>query len=213
MSTELEFVTIEASLRELGWRFDEVLPAGALGTLEDFTGEVDFRTALFSPRRRVGLPSFSIATTSLALEDLDGWDDDLLDDIDTLSAAREQVEVLLDARDWRLPSEDELEMACGGGLFPWGEQLPEGVPYGSGTSFQGHLQPNEHGLLLNGDPYRTELVTGHLKLGDGGEALCGGYPWPLAWMSFSPAFRVPIETVEDVLPEYLESVRIRPVRK
>jgi len=112
----------------------------------------------------------------------------------------------------RLPSEDELEAACGGFLFPWGHEVPDGIPWGDETTFKGHKSPNALGLVLNHNPYRVEVVTNAFKLGDGGEAVCGAYPWPVAWLSLSPSYRLVGDSVEDLLTEFLEEARVRPVK-
>jgi len=71
--------------------------------------------------------------------------------------------------------------------------------------------PNERGLFLNADTYSVEITRTALKLGDGGESVCGGYEWPIPWLSFCPAYRVPSCLLNDNLFEYLETARVRPV--
>ena len=52
-----------------------------------------------------------------------------------------------------------------------------------------------------------------LKLGDGGEAVCGSYPWPVAWLSLSPSYRLAGDEVDDLLTEFLEEAIVRPVKR
>jgi hypothetical protein len=51
-----------------------------------------------------------------------------------------------------------------------------------------------------------------MKLGDGGEAICGGYPWPAAWLALAPSFRMLDDDVAPAFHEFLEGTYIRPVR-
>ena len=89
-----------------------------------------------------------------------------------------------------LPTEDEHEAAFGEAMFFWGNEVPKGRPLRDKTSFVGHQEQTGRGLLPLGDPYHTELTWTALKHGDGGEALCGHYPWPIPWFSFCPSFRL-----------------------
>ena len=98
-------------------------------------------------------------------------------------------------------------------MFHWGDDIPDGFPHGSDTSFRRHLATNARGLVLNSDPYRIEIARAAFKLGDGGESICGGYPWPIAWLALSPSFRLVGDAVEELLAEFLEEARLRPVRR
>lgn len=207
----MDFVRIETGGHELGWRFSARLPAEVRAAIEQFTPMNDFLTR-FSEPRRVRLAAFEIASApTLSVEELLG-DVYALDGIDTLSDACDACDAALLERGLRLPTEDELEAAFGGQLFPWGDTVPDGVPYGKETSFTMHGERTAHGLALLGDTYQVELTRTALKLGDGGEAVCGAYPWPIAWFSFCPAFRLAGDDVDDLLIESLETTHIRPVR-
>ncbi len=209
---QLQFVDIPAGKHALGWRHKDALSAEARAGIESFMAWDDLLTR-FSPARQVELPGFAIATTSVRAEDLlahlDEDDDDHLMSIDDLCTV---INGALAPHGLRLPSEDELEAASGGSVFPWGDQVPDGAPWGDETSFKGHVSPNAYGLQLNSNPYRVEVANAAFKLGDGGEALCGGYPWPVAWMSFCPSYRLVGEQVEDLLSEFFEEAYVRPVK-
>ena len=191
----------------------------ALGNRPDLEGlnpgDREWVEARFSKPRTVTLAPFSIATTTLSAEDLLAeLSDDVLDRIENYADIAALLQTELHALGLRLPSSDELEAAFApnGQVFPWGAARPEGEPWPSKTTFDAHRRPTELGLVPNSNPYRVELTTDAVMFGDGGESLCGGYPWPIPWMSFSPAYRVPIELVEDLLFEFLEESRIRAVR-
>lgn len=134
-------------------------------------------------------------------------------DVDSIEALCDLVDERLAGDDLRLPSEDEIEAAAGGPLFPWGTTLPDGIPYGAGTSFVDHKKPNHLGLQPLGDPYKVELCRSALKFGDGGSAICGGDTWPIAWLALSPSFRLTTEDIQDCFLETLEECFIRPVRR
>lgn len=208
----LRFVDVPAGSHALGFRWRDTLPDDARRGLEAFLPWDELMTR-FSPARTVELPAFSIATTTVSAEallaHLDDDDDDHLLSLDDLCAALDHS---LAAHQLRLPSEDELEAACGGTLFPWGDQVPDGIPWGDETTFTGHRSTNTLGLQLNDNPYRVEIARAAFKLGDGGEAVCGDYPWPVGWLSFCPSYRLVGDSVEDLLSEFLEEARVRPVR-
>jgi len=188
------------------------LTAEARAALEAFL-PMDELLTRFSPARRVSLPAFDIAGEPLAAEELlDGVDDSVVDAIESLAALCDLLDDRLAPRSLRLPTEDELEAAFAGTLFPWGDHIPDGIPHGSQTAFRGHLEPDSRGLRLLGDPYQVEITRTAVKLGDGGEALCGSYPWPVPWLSFSPSFRLAGDFVENLLFEFLETAHVRPVR-
>ena len=209
----LDFVDVPAGPYDLGFRWRDHLPVAAREALEEFLPWEELMIR-FSAARTVKLPGFAVATTTVSAEDLlahlDEDDDRHLICLDDLCAALDQS---LATHGLRLASEDELEAACGGTIFPWGDELPDGVPWGDQSTFKRHKLPNALGLQLNDNPYQVETVAGAFKLGDGGEAVCGGYTWPVAWLSFCPSYRLAGEWVEDLLSEFLEEARVRPVRR
>lgn len=146
---DLRYVDIPAAVYSLGWRFDDTISGEARQSMEAFL-PWDELLKRFSPRRTVDLPSFSIATTTIAAEDLlSDIDDDDDGHLESLAALCSALNLALGRHGLRLPSEDEVEAACSGGMFPWGDQIPDGVPYGDETSFTAHLAPNQYGLALN----------------------------------------------------------------
>lgn len=206
---DFEFIEISPITVELGWRFDTVLPKAAEESMAEFAFGQDFRTLFFSPRRTVSVATFQIATCAVPWNELLSWEGDHA--MDDLHDACQHVESELVKFGWRLPTEDEFEIAAGGELFAWGNEIPDGSPYPRGTRFTRHKDRNSSGLQLNDDPYKVELVSTAMKMGDGGVSICGGEPWPIAWLSLSPAYRTPKEMVYTAFPEYLETVLIRPV--
>jgi hypothetical protein len=208
----MSFVTIPAATYELGWRFSDRLPERAADGLSGFlrlTGPMPWS----SKRRKVALAEFKIAAEAVSIAELIGNPYDLDDNVSTIEGLGNLVDERLAVNGLRLPSEDEFEAACGGSLFAWGMTIPDGVPYGSRTSFEDHRKPNAYGLTLNSNPYRTELVRCALKLGDGGCSICGGYPWPVAWFALSPCFHLLDEDIEDCFCETLEETFIRPIKR
>ena len=65
---------------------------------------------------------------------------------------------------------------------------------------------------LLADPYKVETVHHAFKLGDGGEAICGAYPWPITWLSLSPSWSLGNHDVQDCFLEFIEGAFVRPVR-
>jgi hypothetical protein len=209
---ELEFVEIHpASSVVIGWRHDSVLKAEIRSIIAPYVDHTDESSRYFSPERSVVVPPFRIATHAFSWEAFCDWDDETLNSIESLAQFCDRLELDLRNLGCRLPTEDEFEIACGGSLFPWGDEIPQGVPYGNLTEFTAHKGPNEHGLFLNADPYSVEVTRTALKLGDGGESVCGGYDWPIPWLSFCPAHVVPSCLLDDCLLEFLEAARVRPV--
>jgi hypothetical protein len=206
--TDFEFIEITPGPVELGWRFDGVLPIEAADAMAEFALSDDFRTFFFSPRRTVTVPPFRIATTAVPWDTLFACDD--YGDLANLAEACSRFETELAKLGWRLPTEDEFEIAAGGELFAWGNEIPDWIPYGKQT-FSRHKERTSRGLLLNDDPYQVELVSTVFKMGDGGVSICGGNNWPIAWLSLSPTYRVVDEMIEQALPEFLESSLVRPV--
>jgi hypothetical protein len=207
----MHFVTIPAAKYELGWRFTSCLPKEAIAGMSGFlplTGPMTWH----SKQREAVVASFEIAIEAIHIEELIGpvyEVDDSVWNIETLCGL---VDGRLAQNGLRLPSEDEFEAACGGSLFAWGMNIPDGIPYGLETSFEEHQKPNAYGLTLNSNPYRTELTRCALKLGDGGVSICHSYPWPLAWLALSPCFHMLDEHIEDCFLETLEETYVRPVK-
>ena len=205
----MKFIPIPGDRYELGWRFslpDRVRESRAVASL------VDGYIAKCSRHRHVELAGFEIARDPIPIADLIGDPYDLPEDIATLQALCDVVDERLMASGLRLPSEDELEAAAGGSLFPWGMELPDGIPYGDETAFDGHRAVAPFGLQLLGDPYKVEVSRYALKFGDGGGAICGDEPWPIAWLAMSPSFRLVDEDISDCFPETLEECYVRPIR-
>jgi formylglycine-generating enzyme required for sulfatase activity len=206
--TPFQFIEIPTATVDLGWRFDNVLPKQAAEAMSEFAGE-GFRSLFFSPARTVSVAAFKIATTAVPWNELFSCDD--CEAVSSVQQACDQFNAKLAEFGWRLPTEDEFELAAGGELFAWGNEIPEGIPYGKETTFTRHKDKTPRGLVLNDNPYNVELVSTAFKMGDGGVSICGGDPWPIAWLALSPAFRCPEEMIAGVLGEYLESTRVRPV--
>ncbi len=207
--TDFEFIQMSPGTVELGWRFDGVLPKAAVESMSDFASGQDFRTLFFSPRRKVAVAPFKIATTAVPWNALFTCDDYC--DVANLKEACSLFNSELSKRGWRLPTEDEFEISAGGELFAWGNEIPDGIPYAKQTTFTKHKDITSRGFRLNEDPYNVELVSTVFKMGDGGVSICGGNDWPIAWLSLSPTYRAPEELVDTALPEYLESALVRPV--
>jgi len=203
-----ELIEVEAATHSLGFGRDR-LAAEALAALDRFFGGEDWQSRL-APARAVALPAFAIAKTTLPFADLLGDPYDLPDEVQTLAQVCDRIDVALAAHGLRLPTENELEAAAGGALFFWGDELPAGPAYGS--AFPALKGPTPRGLVIDPDPYQVEVARTAMMLGDGGDAACGGYPWPVGWLCLSPSWRLRDEDVGDVLLEFLEGCHIRPVR-
>jgi hypothetical protein len=158
----------------------------------------------------VTLPEFEIATTVVPLCDLLGDPYEL--ELATIEDLCDLLDKVLRPGGLRIATEDELEAAAGGSLFPWGQEVPDGIPYGAQTSFVRHRQPNAFGLTLNNNPYKVEVCRTVLKFGDGGCAICGAEPWPIAWLTLSPSYRLTTDDIAEFFPETLEEAYVRPVK-
>jgi len=207
----MSFISISEGTFELGWRHS--LAEDAMTSIAGFVDWEEFAAQRLSKRRIVSLPDFEISETCLKLKSLMELDQDQFTATETLTDYCDAVDRVLKQFGTRLPTEDELEAAMACHLFPWGDELPSGSPYGNETMFKGHFKPSITGLIYDADTYKTELTRSALKLGDGGEALCGGYPWPMAWLALSPAYRIDSnELSDDVLYEFMQDAEIRQVR-
>lgn len=203
----MDLVSIPGGTYELGWRHRP--EDAALSALEEFVSLAELEVR-HSPPRTVHLSAFEITASCVKLADLTEARPDLFEDASSLSDYCDATDVAL--KDWgfRLPTEDEFEAAFGPSSFPWGDAIPGGIPYSNQTQFRGHFLPSARGLIYNPSTYVGELVRAALKLGDGGEAVCGAYPWPMAWLSFCPAYRIGGDV--DFLHEYLEGAEVRRVK-
>ena len=129
----MKFVNFDSSECELGWRFNDTLKANELDEIKAFYR--DCFNEIFSPIRTVKVSSFSIAKTTFSWENLFDWEDEELDEVQTIEDFCLKINQGLKQYNWRLPTEDEFELACGGHLFSWGNSIPDGIPYGKETSF------------------------------------------------------------------------------
>lgn len=201
-------VQLSAATYELGWR--HTLSAEAQAGIDAFLPREVYQQA-FSPRRRVQLAAFEMQTEPVDVEALLACvDEEVLDGVHTLAQVCDLVDGLLAPSGWRVPTEDELEAAMGGTLFSWGDRLPAGTPY-EPADFALHQKATDNGLVMPHDTYSVELTRAAFKMGDGGSAVCGGYPWPVAWLTLSPSARVPAEMLEDLFV-WLENATVHPVR-
>lgn len=203
------FADIPGGSYELGWRYDGVIAAEAWKAVSDFIPEKEFLSR-FSERRRVAIAPFRIASTAFAVGDVLA-DRHAIDGVEGLRDLCARLDAALKPSGLRVPDEDELEAACGGGLFFWGMNIPDGIPYNDQTTFDRHRHRNGYGLLLNSDPYRVEVTRYACKLGDGGAAICGAYPWPIAWLSLATSWSLSEPDVDDGIAEFLGSMYVRPV--
>ncbi|MEU8661282.1 hypothetical protein [Actinoplanes philippinensis] len=167
---------------------------------------LDFIAASTSAARRVDLPARLVAVRATASEEL-------IDDEDEEADGHDWVIAGLRARGLRPPTPDEWEHACGAGattLFRWGDDYPDGEPYGTVPLIQ---DPNLFGLVIAADPYASEFTTDPEVFcgGDGGAALCGGYGSFLSWLTLATAYREATlaETVVD--GGLTEETPVRPV--
>lgn len=207
----MSYITITAQTHNLGWSHTDLVTPKAFASIDSHIG-YDAFLSRFSSQRKVFLESFSVSKDCIRVADLYDFDEDLFDGVSSLSEACDAVDCILALRGQRVATEDELEAAMGAGLFPWGDELPDGVPYGKLTEFKGHLRPSRSGLNYNASTYAVEITRTALKLGDGGAAVCGGDPWPIAWMSLCPSFRLLDKDIDGCLAEFLEDAEVRPVK-
>jgi len=209
-SSKLEFLRVESGLHELGYLPDS-FPPDVEAAIRDYWPPLEWLRRV-SPRRQVRLTTFEIAKTPVRF-------DSLFDPYDTegatcISDVCELVDRRLAEQGLRLPTEDEFEAACGVGSFWWGDFVPEGDPYSAADAV---VRTNSAGLQFLADSYTTELVRNVFKLGDGGVAVCGEAPWPMAWLSLATCYREWASSGDepgtaDLLSETLEEAYLRPVR-
>lgn len=143
-----------------------------------------FLAGATSPAREVTLPARLMAVRAVDADDLLTADDE--DD-----EGHSMILAALARHGVRPPTPDEWEHACGAGattLFRWGDDYPDGEPYGDVPLIQ---EPSYFGLVIADDPYRAEFTTEPTVFcgGDGGAALCGGYGEFLAWITLATAYR------------------------
>ncbi|MES2597526.1 MAG: hypothetical protein V4662_19415 [Verrucomicrobiota bacterium] len=186
----------------------------AIASIEEFVSWEDILENRFSKPRTVEIGGFYISEKCLKMEGLMERKPLLFEEAATFADYCDATDRVLKEFGTRLPTEDELEAAFGGDLFPWGSELPDGVPYKSETSFKRHHLPGHKGLVYNSDPYKTELTRSALKLGDGGESICGSYPWPMAWLALSQAYRISPSELDDsdALYDFMNDAEVRQVR-
>lgn len=207
-----EMVLVPGGVVTLGWDGREVAldpAARARWSAESESGVGSFEEYLrhfLEPARTVTLAPFLLERSPAHVEEL--FDPYEVDD------PEEELRTRIAAEGFRLPSGDEWEHAVragASGLFPWGDEWPSGIPHGRETSFRGHEESSRLGLELLADPYQVEIVAerDHVRGGDGGTAICGGQPWPAAWVSFALAFRWPRTAWEGVVAELFETAHVR----
>ena len=79
---KMKFVNFDSSECELGWRFNDTLKANELDEIKAFYR--DCFNEIFSPVRTVKVSSFSIAKTTFSWENLFDWEDEELDEVETI---------------------------------------------------------------------------------------------------------------------------------
>lgn len=197
----IRYALVPGGTVQLGHDADRFVPSVrqladfAKATAEyDLTGPLNrFVAEATSPPRQVFLPARLVAVRSEETDALLASDDEA--DLDDRGEEYDHAWLMagLDRRGLRPPTPDEWEYACGAGassLFRWGDEYPEGEPYGEVPLIQ---EPNLFGLVIGDDPYRAEFTTDPAVLcgGDGGSALCGGYGSFLSWLALATAYRDP----------------------
>jgi hypothetical protein len=205
----MAFLEIAGGSYDLGLGHRHALPLDSLANLEEFS--IDNLLSNFSGNRTVTVSPFRISVDPIRLHDLIQFDRDGFEKADTLGSICDIVDSILSQWGQRLPNEDEWEIALGPHLFPWGEIIPDGIPYNNETPFTGHLHPSTKGLNYNSSTYVVELCRTALKLGDGGAAVCGGYPWPVAWLSLACAHRLTDNDIDGCFFEFMEDAEVRAV--
>lgn len=190
----IRYALVPGGAVQLGYDADRFVPTRR--QLDDFAEAVDlhsvpgpihrFLAGAVSPPRRATLPARLVAVRSVDADALLTAEHDGTDDHDSVMAR-------LAWRGLRPPTPDEWEHDCGAGsatLFRWGDDYPDGEPYGDVPLIQ---QPNFFGLVIGDDPYRAEFTTDPAVLcgGDGGSAICGGAGAFLSWICLATAYRDP----------------------
>lgn len=124
-----------------------------------------------------------------------------------------------------LPTQDEWEYLCGGGLrtlWRWGDSFDYSMKV-QHFKLQGFecswdiSRPNQFGLVIGFDPYRCEVISGEttiLKAGDGGSNICGGMGLALGFLPVATYYKGydagadELEYMEDIGGDYTSYRRI-----
>ena len=183
---------------------DERRAAWGTNAAPDETFEGMLR-AYLGPRRILTTAPFLIETTTQPVSDYMRVNGDDLE---------AHVRSVISSDGWRLPTNDEWEVAARAGndaLFAWGDEWPDGAPTHTATRWTKHQAPNPLGIIYGDDPYKSEIVDEieWLRHGDGGTAICGARPDPEAWYSFAHPFQCPRFLWENVVVETYEDARAR----
>jgi len=208
---QLDFHRVEGGAYELGW-LPGSFPPEVDAVVREYWPPLEWVRRV-SPRRQLHLASFEIATAPVRFDSLfDPYED--TEAAASIADVCDLVDRRLAERGLRLPTEDEFEVACGAGIFWWGDRVPEGDPHSDQDAVP---RTSVAGLRFESDSYKTELVRNVFKLGDGGRGVCGGAPWPIAWLSMATCYREWASEADDpespdLLPETLEEAYLRPVR-
>lgn len=119
--------------------------------------------------------------------------------------------------DFRLPTSDEWEYACGAGsrtLFRWGDETPDIPIYRRvegqiPTGWNVHTQPNAFGLIIANDPFRWEFCAdpGIMRGGDHGMAMQSGMGIFAEWTTLATAYH--INVVQNLAPGKLYYAHLR----
>ncbi len=205
-----EWVELPGGTYNLGWRFTEFLPSDVRDAAQQQWGTEAFERR-FSPLRSVELASIRIARAPTKLAELlDVYE--MPDEVETIAQVCALIDEELATAAMRLPTEDEFEAACGPGMLFLGDKIPDGSPY----SNRHPVQEFEGPLTFLTDSYTPELVRNVLKMGDGGQVVCGAQDDALAWLTLATSLREfassegnPADA--DLLYETLEETYVRPV--
>lgn len=204
----MDFVEIKGQYT-LGFHTPGLITKGMRESMNTLASFDEFASTCFSPRRVVELQKVEISKNAVALDALIVSEAiEELYECTSVAHLAKVIDACLFAKGWRLPTEDEHEALMGGALFPWGDEIPASDE----TLDSWFKKRSLDAFVMNQDPYQVELCHAVLKAGDGGEALCGGYPWPYQWMPFAGAYRVPAAMVDQAFEEFIECIQVRPVR-
>ena len=179
----IDLIRIPGQSCDVGWRFDHLYE-------QDDDDPIVYLLDTekhFSPARTVTTEPFLIGRTTVPLAELIPAESVDFAEVHTPEDVCKFVNNALKREGYRLPTEDEFEVAFGGGNYPWGGDV---VPKESPDFLQrchADVEPGVNGLVFNLSDRRCELVSVAKKLGDGGASTCGGYGDH--WLPFCPAFR------------------------